>query len=65
VVEVCVFGVPDTKYGEEIACVYCGEADPIEIETHCKLKMSSYKVPRLWKKVDKLEKNQMGKVSKK
>ncbi len=26
VTEVCVFGIPDEKYGEEIACVYCGEA---------------------------------------
>ena len=22
--EVCVFGIPDGKYGQEIACVYCG-----------------------------------------
>ena len=22
--EVCVFGIPDGKYGEEIAAVYCG-----------------------------------------
>ncbi len=60
-----MFGIPDDKYGEEIACVYCGEATEAEMEAHCKQKMSSYKVPRMWKRVDKLERNQMGKVSKK
>jgi len=29
--EVCVLGIPDTKYGEEIGCVYAGSATADEI----------------------------------
>lgn len=47
--EVCVFGIPDEKYGEEIACVYCGDVTQAEMESFSKVKMSGYKVPRIWK----------------
>lgn len=60
-----MFGVADDKYGEEIVCVYAGEASEEELESYAKAKMSSYKVPRVWRKVEKIQRNQMGKISKK
>ena len=65
VTEVCVLGIADEKYGEEIACVFCGEVSQAELESFAREKMSSYKLPKIWKQVSRLERNQMGKVSKK
>ena len=63
--EVCVYGVADPKYGEEIACVFAGDLSESDLETFAKNKLSGYKVPRLWTKVATIQRNQMGKVSKK
>ena len=70
--EVCVFGIPNDKYGEEIAALIVGNDENvpsdrllISVENHCKEIMSSYKMPRVWKVIDEIPRNQMGKVNKK
>jgi len=71
VAEVAVIGVPDEKYGEEI-CAYVVGNPGIQrgyaehtLLVYCKQHMAGYKVPRQWRFVDSLPRNQMGKVSKK
>ena len=70
--EVCVFGVPDEKYGDEIAALIVGKDKSISddalktaVEKYCRDTMSSYKMPRIWKVIDEIPRNQMGKVNKK
>ena len=60
-----MFAIAADKYGEEIVCVYAGAPSQVELESYPKAKMSSYKVPRVWRKVEKIQRNQMGKISKK
>ena len=70
--EVCVYGLPDEKYGEEITALVVGSDKEVsgdelikKLEDHCKSAMSSYKVPRMWKVIEEIPRNQMGKVNKK
>ena len=65
--EVCVFGLPDEKYGDEIAALVVGEdgLTSDELTAYSRDKLSSYKVPRIWKMIDAIPRNQMGKVNKK
>ena len=66
-----VIGIPDEKYGEEIvAYVVMKAGQPADQEaekmlnSHVKELVSSYKIPRIWKFVESLPRNQMGKVNK-
>ncbi len=63
--EVCVIGIPDSKYGEQIVCVYAGSANAAEIELYLGKYLSPYKIPKTFIHTTALERNQMGKVSKK
>ena len=68
--EVCVLGLPDEKYGDEIAALVVANAskDQLtqeELVEFSREKMSSYKVPRIWKLLDSIPRNQMGKINKK
>lgn len=66
--ECAVVGVPNEDYGEEIVAFVVrnsGESFGEDaLNKHCKELMSSYKVPRVYKFVDSLPRNGMGKVSK-
>ena len=55
--EVCVFGLPDEKYGEEIVALVVeagnkGTLKHEEVQAFCREKLSSYKVPRIWKTLE-------------
>ena len=63
--EACVLGLPDSKYGDEIAALIVGSADIDELQEYSREQMSSYKVPRIWKTLDNIPRNQMGKINKK
>lgn len=68
VAEVVVFGVPDEKFGEEIAALLVlkkKEPGLDDIKKFCIIHLSSYKVPRKWKLMDEIPRNAMGKVQKK
>ncbi len=64
VAEATVFGVPDTKYGEEVsaAVVLKGAASAQELKAFCGTRLADFKVPKLIHMVSSLPKNAMGKV---
>lgn len=68
--EVAVFGVEDEEYGEEIVAYVAlkeGQSQSSAqstIDAYLREQMSNYKVPRVYRFVEKLPRNQMGKVSK-
>lgn len=66
--EVAVLGLADEKWGERVAAVYVLKADVAVSETELKKfasdRLAHYKVPTLWKKVEVLPRNAMGKVMK-
>lgn len=68
VLDAAVIGVPDEKYGEEVAAVLAvapgTDPDPEEIVALCREHLSAYKVPRLVHVVDALPKGATGKTLK-
>ena len=64
IVEAAVFGVPDPKYGEEIAAavVLRGAASSQELQAFCKTRLADFEVPKLIHLVSAIPKNAMGKV---
>ena len=66
VAEAAVVGVSDSVRGEvPVAYVVCHRAiDPAELSVRCREKLASFKVPRVFKIVDSLPRNAMGKVQK-
>ena len=64
VAEASVFGVPDSKYGEEVsaAVVLRGAATAQELKAYCRTRMADFKVPKLIHLVSAIPKNAMGKV---
>lgn len=61
-----VVGVPDERLGERIgAAVECRpgvDVDLEEVSAYCRANLAAYKVPERWVVVDRLPRNQMGKV---
>jgi len=64
VAEAAVFGVPDSKYGEEVsaAVVLKGAATAQELQAYCRTHLADFKVPKLIHFVSAIPKNAMGKV---
>ena len=65
--EACVLAVPSEKYGDEIAALIVGDGNltSAELQAYTGEKLSSYKVPRIWKILEEIPRNQMGKINKK
>lgn len=66
VAEACVFGVPDTRFGEEI-CAWIRLREPAsatarEIRAFCRDRLANFKVPRYIKFVDAFPLTVTGKV---
>jgi acyl-CoA synthetase (AMP-forming)/AMP-acid ligase II len=61
-----VVGVPDERLGERVGAALerrAGEEIDVEsVAAHCRTQLASYKIPERWVVVDRLPRNQMGKV---
>ncbi len=68
VAEVQVIGVPSAKYGEEVmAWVRRGAGEKVDeksLESFCRARLASYKVPRYWQFVDSFPMTVTGKIQK-
>jgi len=64
VAEAAVFGVPDPKYGEEVAAavVLHGNCDAIKFQEFCMERLAVFKVPKFIHITSALPKNVMGKI---
>lgn len=64
--DVAVVGVPDERWGERLVAfvVTHGDIDDEALETWARGRLSPYKVPRQWVRVDVLPRNPTGKVLK-
>lgn len=64
VAEAVCFGVPDTKYGEEVAAavVLRSEATEADLITHCKERLSAFKVPKKIYVVTQIPRTATGKI---
>jgi acyl-CoA synthetase (AMP-forming)/AMP-acid ligase II len=64
VAEASVFGVPDSKYGEEVsaAVVLRAAASAEQLQTYCRTRLADFKVPKQIHFVSAIAKNAMGKV---
>ncbi|MBB5409978.1 acyl-CoA synthetase (AMP-forming)/AMP-acid ligase II [Paraburkholderia sp. HC6.4b] len=69
VMEVCVVGVPDEKWGESVKAVVVLKSgrntSAEEIIAHCRARLADYKLPRTVSFVADLPKNASGKVARK
>lgn len=70
VAEVAVIGVPHEDLGEQLLAIVvptdpANLPDPKDLERHCRASLAAYKVPRKFKFVDRLPRNEMQKVDKK
>jgi acyl-CoA synthetase (AMP-forming)/AMP-acid ligase II len=64
VAEASVFGVPDSKYGEDVsaAVVLRAAASAEQLQTYCRTRLADFKVPKQFHFLSALPKNAMGKV---
>jgi len=63
--EICVVGVPDEEWGERVGAVYVGdEMNYVEFKNWCKLYLANYKIPSKLVRIEKFERNVMGKIDK-
>jgi acyl-CoA synthetase (AMP-forming)/AMP-acid ligase II len=62
--EAACFGLPDEKYGEEVAAVVAldGEADVDELLAHCRERLAAFKAPKTLYIVDAIPKTATGKL---
>ncbi|MBI3302744.1 MAG: AMP-binding protein [Deltaproteobacteria bacterium] len=64
VAEAVCFGVPDVKYGEEVAAavVLCGEASEADLAAHCRERLAAFKVPKTIYLVSQIPRTATGKI---
>ncbi|KAJ3191938.1 hypothetical protein HK101_007259 [Irineochytrium annulatum] len=70
VADVAVVGVPDEEWGERVGAVVvlakgCGEGWKEEVRSYLKKRVAGWEVPTVWKVVEEMPRNAMGKVNKK
>ena len=62
--DVCVIGVPDSKWGQAVTAVYVSQLDSHqEIQVVLKEKLSRFKHPKYWFRVANLPRNAQGKIN--
>jgi len=68
VVEASIVGVPDPNWGEVLVAFVQAKAgadvDEKQLMEFCKLRLASFKVPRIWRFVDKFPQTASGKIQK-
>jgi acyl-CoA synthetase (AMP-forming)/AMP-acid ligase II len=64
VAEAVCFGVPDTKYGEEVAAavVLRGQANEADLVAHCRERLAAFKIPKTIYLVTQIPRTATGKV---
>ncbi|MSQ47007.1 MAG: AMP-dependent synthetase [Deltaproteobacteria bacterium] len=64
VAEAVCFGVPDTKYGEEVAAVVVlrGDATEATLVAHCRERLSAFKVPKMIYMAKEIPRTATGKI---
>jgi long-chain acyl-CoA synthetase len=66
VLEVCAVGVADKYRGETVAAWVVPKPGEIiteeELDTHCRMSLAAYKVPKIYKFTDSLPKSAVGKI---
>jgi long-chain acyl-CoA synthetase len=67
--DAAVVGIPDEEYGERVLAVVeltgdrLAAADaPAVLERHCRTRLAGFKVPRSWRLVDRLPRDETGKL---
>lgn len=66
VIDVCVIGIPDLHWGQAVTAIYVPRTEAVSQELLKLLvgdKVSKYKQPKYWLKVDNLPRNYQGKVN--
>lgn len=61
--EVAVLGVKDEYWGEKVAACYKGNASLADVKNYCLETLTSYKIPRIWRKVETFPYTTGGKIS--
>ena len=71
VADLAVVGLPDAEMGESVAvAIETAEGVPLDetlrsdLEAYCRSRLAGYKCPRTWLAVDRLPRNEIGKVPK-
>ena len=63
--DVCVIGLPDSTWGQAVTAVYIPAQENISsamIQQQIEDKLSKYKLPKYWIQVDRLPRNERGKI---
>ncbi|MGE8080130.1 AMP-binding protein [Peribacillus loiseleuriae] len=61
--EVVVLGIKDEYWGEKVAVCIKGDVSLTSLKNYCLQTLSSYKIPRVWRKVEKFPYTTGGKIS--
>ena len=62
--DVLVVGIPHEKWGQQVAAVYCGNTDEVsenDLRKFCRASLAGYKVPKLFMRVEKVQRTVVGK----
>jgi acyl-CoA synthetase (AMP-forming)/AMP-acid ligase II len=64
VFDAVVTGIPDERFGSRVAAVVQpdGEVTALELDAHCRERLSGYKVPRTYAFVPELQRSPAGKA---
>ena len=62
--EVAVVGVADPDWGQRVVALFTGDAEPSEVEAHCRARLASYKKPKEVQRVQAFPLNATGKIAK-
>jgi acyl-CoA synthetase (AMP-forming)/AMP-acid ligase II len=62
--DVLVVGIPHKKWGQQVAAVYCANTDEVsenDLRNFCRASLAGYKVPKLFIRVEKVQRTVVGK----
>ena len=67
VIDCAVFGIPDAEFGEKLVAIIenTGMLDKDEVVAYLKIRIADYKVPGIYEFVDRLPREDSGKIKKK